>query len=309
MPPGIELQLATLRKSPPVGVGWLHEIKFDGYRMLCRIDGGDIRLITRGQLDWTKRLSYLAGDLLELPVKSAWLDGEVVALRADGVSDFSTLQSAFRKKATSQLTYSVFDLLYVDGYDLRRCRLADRKQLLATILSKPPCRLQYVDHVEGHGPEFFEQCRNMGLEGMVCKRADREHRSGRGEDWIKVKSNCREDFVICGYIDPSSRRGLGSLILGSYGPDGVLVYEGSVGSGISARVEADLLMKLARIGAMKAPFGKAPPREGRQRMHWVRPELVARVEFRERSSDGLLRHPTFQGLREDAKPSSDARTS
>jgi bifunctional non-homologous end joining protein LigD len=307
IPSGIELQLATLRKHPPDGADWLHEIKFDGYRMLCRIEGGDVRLITRGQLDWTKRLWYLAADLAKLPVKSAWFDGEVVALRADGVSDFSTLQSAFRKKTTSQLTYSVFDLLYVDGYDLRPCRLAERKRHLATILAKPPRRVQYVDHVKGRGPEFFEQCRNMGLEGMVCKRADREHRPGRGDDWIKVKCNRWADFVICGYIDPSSRRGLGSLILGSYDPHGVLVYEGSVGSGISARVEADLLIKLARISATKAPFGKAAPREGRQRMHWVRPELVARVEFRERSSDGLLRHPTFQGLREDAKPSSVAR--
>ena len=215
MPVGIELQLATLHKSPPAGPGWLHEIKLDGYRMLCRIDGGKVRLITRGQLDWTNRLSHLAADLLKLPVKSAWLDGEVVALKADGISDFQTLQSAFRKKATSQVTYSVFDLLYVDGYDVRSCPLAERKRLLAAILERPPARVLYVDHVEGHGAEFFEQCRNMGLEGMVCKRAERGHRPGRGDDWIKVKCNRQEDFVICGYIDPSSgRRGLGSLVSG-----------------------------------------------------------------------------------------------
>jgi bifunctional non-homologous end joining protein LigD len=308
MPSSIELQLATLHKSPPSGPGWLHEIKLDGYRMLCRIDGGKVRLITRGQHDWTNRLSHLAADLLKLPVKSAWLDGELVALKPDGVSDFSMLQSAFRRKATSQLTYLTFDLLYLDGYDVRPCQLVERKQLLAAMLQKPPCRVQYVDHVAGHGPEFFEQCRNMGLEGMVCKRAERGYRPGRGHDWIKVKCNRREDFVICGYINPSARRrGLGSLILGSYGPDGSLIYEGSVGSGISAKVEAELLLKLARLSAMKAPFGKAPS-DRRQRMHWVRPELVARVEFRERSSDGFLRHPTFQGLRKNVSPSSVVRT-
>ena len=171
------------------------------------------------------------------------------------LSDFSTLQSAFRKKATSQLTYSVFDLLYVDGYDVSPCPLVERKRLLAAILQKPPARVQYVDHVEGHGVEFFEQCRNMGLEGMVCKRADRGHRPGRGDDWIKVKCNRREDFVICGYIDPSSRRsGLGSLILGSYGPDGSLIYEGSVGSGISVKFEAELLLKLASLRAYPRTF-------------------------------------------------------
>jgi bifunctional non-homologous end joining protein LigD len=307
MPARIELQLATLRKLPPADSGWIHEIKFDGYRMLCRIENGKVGLVTRGRHDWTNRFWHLASDLLKLPVKSAWLDGEIVALRPDGVSDFSTLQSAFRKKATSQLVYSVFDLLYLDGYDLRPCALADRKRLLATILEGTGVRVQYVEHVEGRGIEFFEQCRNMGLEGAVCKRADRGHMPGRGDDWIKVKCKRRQDFVICGYIDPSSRKGLGSLILGAYGPDGALIYEGRVGSGISARVEAELLLKLAQLSEMKAPFRNSPPGENRREMHWVRPELVARVEFQERTNDGLLRHTSFQGLRNDIAPSAIVR--
>jgi bifunctional non-homologous end joining protein LigD len=309
MPARIELQLATLRKLPPAGSDWIHEIKFDGYRMLCRIEGGKVGLVTRGRHDWTNRFSHLASDLLKLPVKSAWLDGEIVALRPDGISDFSTLQAAFRKKATSQLVYSVFDLLYLDGYDLRQCALADRKRLLATILEEMGVRVQYVEHVEGRGHEFFEQCRNMGLEGAVCKRADRGHQPGRNDDWIKVKCKRREDFIICGYIDPTSRRnGLGSLILGAYGSDGALNYEGNVGSGISARVETELLLKLLRLSERKAPFSKSPPRMGRREMHWVRPELVARVEFQERTNDGLLRHTSFQGLRENIAPSSVIRT-
>jgi bifunctional non-homologous end joining protein LigD len=308
MPAGIELQLATLRKNLPAGAGWIHEIKLDGYRMLCRIDGGKVRLITRGQLDWTRRFPDLTRDLLKLPVKSAWLDGEIVALGPDGISAFSALQSAFRNGATSQLTYCVFDLLYLDGYDVRSCPLEERKRLLATILRKPPRRVQYVEHIEERGQEFFEQCRNLGLEGVVCKRADRGHRPGRGDDWIKVKCNRQEDFVVCGYMDPSARRrGLGSLILGTYGPDGALIYEGRVGTGISAKVEVELLRKLTGLIATDAPFGKALPRDGRRRMHWVRPELVARVAFRERTNDGLLRHTTFQGLRMDVSPSSVVR--
>jgi bifunctional non-homologous end joining protein LigD len=309
IPAGIDLQLATLRKNPPAGDNWIHEIKFDGYRMLCRIEGGKVGLITRGRFDWANRFSHLAGDLLKLPVKSAWLDGEIVALRPDGVSDFSTLQSAFRKKATSQLVYAVFDLLYLDGYDLRPCALVERKRLLALILQGSAARVRYVDHVEGRGPEFFEQCGNMGLEGAVSKRADRGHQPGRSDDWIKVKCKRREDFIICGYMNPSSRRkGLGSLILGAYGPDGVLTYEGRVGSGISARIEAELLLKLDRLSELKAPFSKSPSRENRNEFHWVRPELVARVEYQERTSDGLLRHTSFQGLRQNIAPSSVIRT-
>src|SRR5580704_5249656 len=131
MPARIDLQLATLRKLPPAGSDWIHEIKFDGYRMLCRVENGEVGLVTRGRHDWTNRFSHLASDLLRLPVKSAWLDGEIVALRPDGISDFSALQSAFRTRATSQLSYCVFDLLYLDGYDLRPCPLAERKRLLA----------------------------------------------------------------------------------------------------------------------------------------------------------------------------------
>jgi bifunctional non-homologous end joining protein LigD len=309
MPANIELQLATLRKSAPAGDNWIHEIKFDGYRMQCRIEAGKVGLITRGRHDWTNRFSHLVSDLLKLPVKSAWIDGEIAALGPDGISDFSTLQAAFRNKATNQLVYSVFDLLYLDGYDLRQCALSDRKRWLAMTLEGSAARVRYVDHVEGHGLEFFEQCGNMGLEGAVCKRADRGHEPGRDDDWIKVKCKRHEDFVICGYINPASRRkGVGSLILGAYGPDGALIYEGRVGSGISARVEAELLLKLARLSEMKAPFRQTPVRENREKFHWVRPELVARVEFQERTSDGLLRHTSFQGLRDDLAPSAIVRS-
>jgi bifunctional non-homologous end joining protein LigD len=233
---------------------------------------------------------------VKLPVKSAWLDGEVVAMRADGITDFSTLQSAFRKKATSQLVYSVFDVLYLDGYDLRPCPLIERKRLLAAILEKPPSRVQHVEHVEGRGVEFFEQCRAMGLEGIVCKRADRCHTPGRNRDWIKVKCNRRENFVVIGWLDPETRRrGLGALLLGSFAPDGTLQYEGRVGTGFSTRVEGELLTTLDGLVETESPV-RNRLNAVRRKTHWVRPELVAAVEFLERTNDGELRHPSFQGL-------------
>jgi|HubBroStandDraft_6_1064221.scaffolds.fasta_scaffold735150_1 bifunctional non-homologous end joining protein LigD len=184
LPAHIEPQLATLRTSSPGGIHWIHEIKFDSYRMACRIERGKVSIISRRNLDWTQRFPDLARDLAELPVKSAWLDGEIVSLRSDGISDFEALQSSFRNRRTGQLTYAVFDLLYLDGYDLRDCPLIDRKQLLGTLLRKPPARVQYVEHIEGRGVEFFEHCCRMELEGAICKRADRGHRPGRSGDWI-----------------------------------------------------------------------------------------------------------------------------
>jgi bifunctional non-homologous end joining protein LigD len=196
------------------------------------------------------------------------------------------------------LTYAVFDLLYLDGYDLRECPLIGRKQLLGKLLQTPPARLQYVEHIEGRGVEFFEHCCRMGLEGVISKRADHSYRPGRNGDWIKVKRKQREDFVIVGFLRPESRRkGLRALLLGTYGADGTLTYAGRVGTGFSVSVETDLLAKLERLAKNYAPVGKAP-REGGQ-VHWVQPELVADVEFTERTNDGELRHASFKGLRDE----------
>jgi bifunctional non-homologous end joining protein LigD len=197
--------------------------------------------------------------------------------------------------------------LYVDGFDLRDCPLIARKQLLGILLQSLPARLQYVEHIEGRGPEFFEQCCCMELEGAICKRADRGHRPGRNGDWIKVKRKQREDFVIVGFLRPESRRkGLRALLLGTYGADGTLAYAGRVGTGFSVSVETDLLAKLERLTKNDAPVGKAP-REGRRQMRWVLPELVADVEFTERTNDGELRHASFKGLRGEVAPASTIR--
>jgi bifunctional non-homologous end joining protein LigD len=306
LPHRVEAQLATLSKRPPNDSDWIHEIKFDGYRMACRIEKGNVSIVSRRNLDWTQRFPDLARDLAALRVKSAWLDGEIVSLRSDGVSDFEALQGSFRNRRTSQLMYAVFDLLYVDGFDLRECPLIERKQLLETLLQTPPARLQYVEHIEGRGAEFFEQCCRMGLEGVISKRAGRSHRPGRSGDWIKVKRKQRADFVIVGFLRPESRRnGLRALLLGTYGADGTLAYAGRVGTGFSVSVETDLLAKLERLTKNNAPVGKAP-REGGQ-MHWVQPELVADVEFTERTNDGELRHASFKGLRDEVAPASIIR--
>jgi bifunctional non-homologous end joining protein LigD len=296
-------QLATLRKEAPSGPGWLHEIKHDGYRLLCRVDTGKVSLTTRGQFNWAGRLPEIAAAIRALRVKSAWLDGELVALRPDGVSDFGSLQTAFRRKQTGQLVYYAFDLLHLDGRDLRPAPLVERKVILHRLLKgRPSSRLQYVDHVEGNGPEFFEQCRRMGLEGAVSKRADAPYLSGRSNSWLKVKCRQRGHFVIAGYVESSSRhRGIRGLVLGTYGPDGTLRYDGRVGSGLSARIEAELLQILRALSTDRCPFAKRPPRDGARRFHWTRPELVAVVDFTEWTSDGVLRQPSYQGLRTDLR--------
>jgi bifunctional non-homologous end joining protein LigD len=309
IPARVELQLARLKSHAPDGPEWLHEIKFDGYRLLAKIEKGKVALITRGKKDWTKRFSEVAAELASLGITSAWLDGEVVAFRPDGVSDFGTLQSSFRKGKTDQLVFCVFDLLYVNGYDLREAALSDRKKVLATLLEKAGTpRLRYVDHIDAHGSEFLEQCCRMGLEGCISKRRDRPYQSGRGDDWIKAKCRHREKFVVGGYIDPSSRKkGIGALLLGSFTPDGKLLYEGRVGTGFTDKVEADLLLQLDALGQDRCPFEKQPAPERSRAMHWVRPKLVAEVEFTERTNDGLLRHASFQGVYKEGSAASIVR--
>src|SRR5580700_386871 len=237
LPPRIKPQLATLRQRPPSGPEWIHEIKHDGYRMFCRIDRGKVSLFTRQGLDWTKRLPELVTDLSKLPVKFAWLDGEVAAILPNGVRSFSLLQNAFRTGRSGSLTYWPFDLLYLDGHDLRACALVDRKTLLASVLEGATSRVRLVEHIEGNGAEFFARCRQLGLEGIVSKLADARHCSGRSANWLKMKCRRREDFVIIGYLNGEARRnGLGALLLGTFAPDGTLTYEGRVGTGFSNRV-------------------------------------------------------------------------
>ena len=292
-------ELATLVKEAPEGKDWIHEVKLDGYRIVAHVNRGKATLFSRNGKDWTDRMPEVARALARLDVKSAILDGEVVVLREDGVSDFQRLQNALGT-GDEDLTYFVFDLLEHDGRNLREEPLLERKKILEGIIAKRGT-VRFSDHVVGGGAKFFEHACKVGLEGIISKRADAPYISGRGRDWLKVKCLGRQEFVIVGWTDPkNSREGFGALLLGVKKGDD-LVYAGKVGTGFSSASLASIAPKLRALAADMPEVKNAP--RGRA-IHWVLPKLVCEVEFSEITADGILRHPAFRGLRQD-KAASD----
>ncbi len=299
----VQFQLATLTDEPPIGDEWLHEIKLDGYRLQCRIHKGTVRLFTRTGQDWTGRFPGIASAAAQLPVEVALLDGEIVALAPDGRSSFQLLQQTLSEGNPTALLYYVFDLLYLDGFDLSSVPLEVRKDTLKQLLGLVPRAptIRYSDHVVGDGAAFYREACRLGLEGMISKRRLAPFRPGRGHDWIKVKCLQRQEFVVGGFTEPSgSRSGLGALLLGVY-EDGHLVYAGRVGTGFSTRVLKQLRARLNGLRVDRSPF-RTPVPGGSHGVTWVRPELVGEVGFSEWTADGLLRHPSFQGIREEKNP-------
>jgi bifunctional non-homologous end joining protein LigD len=300
-------QLATPVEGAPTGQAWLHEIKFDGYRIVAHIEQGKVKLVTRNGLDWTKRLRAQAKQLETLPCEQAILDGELVVLGAGGASSFRDLQEALSRKQTAQLVYQIFDLVYLDGYDLSALPLHVRKQALAQLLQAAGCEpggiLRYSDHIQGQGPAFFEQACSLGLEGIISKRADAPYRSGRGKLWLKVKCSTQHDeFVVGGYTPPAgARSGFGALLLGTF-RDGQLEYAGRLGTGFSNRQLEQLQAQLQKDEIANSPFAPSVAMPGSRGVHWIKPKLVVGVEYVERTRDGLLRQPTFVGIREDKEP-------
>ncbi|HEX6316130.1 MAG TPA: DNA ligase D [Gemmatimonadaceae bacterium] len=300
LPKRLEPQLATLVDAAPKGDAWLHELKLDGYRIAARVENGRAQLLTRAGQDWTDRFAPLATALEALPVQRAWLDGEVVVLDQHGRSDFQTLQRVLTGEP-ADLRLFLFDLLHLDGFDLRRARLEDRKRLLRErLLGAASGPLHFSDHVAGRGPDVFaEACRN-GAEGIVSKRADAPFQAGRSRSWLKVKCTRRQEFVIAGFTEPGgSRTGLGALLLAARDPDGVLRYAGKVGTGFDGETLRSLRKQLDPIRQRTSPLDTPPRLRG---VHWVEPRLVAEVTFTEMTRDGKLRHPSFVGLREDKPP-------
>ena len=303
LPEIMPFQLATLTDRSPAGDEWLNEIKLDGFRMQCRIEKGKAQLLTRTGQDWTHRFPDVAHAAAQLPVRSVLLDGELVALQPDGRSSFQLLQRALNEGAEATLAYYAFDLLYLDGYDLSAAPLETRKDTLKRVLEPMPQggTVRYSDHVVGGGPAFYDAACRLGLEGMIAKRRAGPYRAGRGGDWLKVKCLHRQEFVIGGYTDPSgSRPGFGALLLGVY-EDKRLVYAGRVGTGFNTALLKTLAARLKSLQQGRSPFHNRVPGPLRD-VHWVRPELVAEIAFTEWTSDGVLRHPSFQGLREDKTP-------
>jgi bifunctional non-homologous end joining protein LigD len=311
----VEPELATLVKAAPPGQEWLHEIKFDGYRTISRIERGAVRMYSRNGKDWTDRYRVIADDLARLPVESAVLDGEVVVVLPDGRSSFQELQRVLGDEvghATGDhagggsgddagLRYYLFDLLYLDGYDLTGAAIEDRKDLLLRLLTRAgrDGRLLLSDHIAGSGAAVLEQACRMDLEGIVSKRAGGPYRPGtRTNEWVKAKCTSRQEFVIGGYTDPAgSRTGFGALLLG-VPAEGGLRYVGKVGTGFDERTLAGLASQLRALSTDVPPFTQGLAR-AQKNAHWVRPELVAEVEFAEWTRDGGIRHPSFAGLRED----------
>jgi bifunctional non-homologous end joining protein LigD len=302
MPDFIAPQLATLVDEPPTGDEWFHELKFDGYRLICRIDGDKVSFLTRNRKDWTDKFPNLSRAVKSLPATGAILDGEVVVFDAKHLSRFQKLQQAIGK-SDAGFVLEVFDLMYLDGFDLTGASLEDRKDVLKELFSSVDQRgsLRYSDHVEGHGATFFQKACKHGLEGIVSKLASASYKSTRTRNWLKVKCSKRQEFVIAGYT--LSERGLpfASLILGVY-EKGELIYSGRVGTGFSDKLRAELKKKLDSISRESSPFTTKPKEPGLREAHWVTPKLVAEVAFTEWTSDGSIRHPSFQGLREDKKP-------
>ncbi len=305
LPAFISPQLASEAPAPPVGEHWVHELKLDGYRMQAHIDkAGKVRLYTRSGLDWTHRMPSVARELGKLSVESAILDGEVVVLSELGQSSFALLQAAFEEGASHPLTYFVFDLLHLNEHNLRQQPLTERKQILAQMLDSLPEHevVRYGQHIETEGAPILKEACRLGAEGIVSKRSDSAYMSGRSKSWIKIKCVRRQEFVIGGFTKPANgTEGIGALLLGYY-EDKKLIYAGRTGTGFTQVNSRKLRQQLEAMRQTRNPFAEVPVAAAKGAL-WIRPELVAEVQFSTWTADQLVRQASFKGLREDKKAS------
>lgn len=310
LPPTLSPQLATLSKDLPPAGDWVYEVKFDGYRILARIDQGKVRLFTRNGLDWTAKMKPLAKDLESLGVDSAWLDGEAVVIDDEGTTHFNALQNAFDASRTESISYFVFDLPYFEGHDLRKLPLHARKALLKQLIeARGTDKVRYSEHFQTDARSMIETARKLKLEGVIAKRRDAPYVSERSDQWLKLKSSPRQELVIIGFTDREGAKSeVGSLMLGYHDPDGTLHYAGNVGTGWNAATGRSLHKQLAAIETDQPAVDPATVKPGRWSRRtagserWVRPELVAEVSFAEWTPEGHVRHASFQGLRSDKAP-------
>jgi bifunctional non-homologous end joining protein LigD len=317
LPAKLAPQLASLASAAPISGDWSWEIKLDGYRLMARIDGQDVHLVTRGGHDWSSKMPGLVRALRGLGLHSAWLDGEIVIMGKSGTPDFNALQNAFDRSRTEAIDYFLFDLPYFEGHDLRAVPLASRRQLLRRLLDEQLHEhLRFSADFDADAASIVESARRMGLEGVIAKRRDAIYESRRTETWLKLKNKLRQEFVVAGYTDRSSGEAeVGSLLLAVHDDGGQLVYVGNVGTGWNAATAARLKTRLEKIEVDQSPFGTMPLHKHRWAVrdpaarHWVKPVLVAEVEFSDWTPDRQVRHAKFLGLRHDKEAKTVGRES
>jgi DNA ligase D-like protein (predicted ligase) len=306
LPSFVRPQLSQPVEKPPSGPQWVHEIKLDGYRMAARIDNGRVQLLTRTGLDWTAKYPSAVAALANLKVKTAYIDGELCGVDHDGLPSFAHTQAATDGESGARLVYYAFDLLHLDGRDVSRLPLIERKPLLEPLIAGK-LGLQFNGHETGDGELILQHAGKLGFEGVISKTIDAPYAPGNRGLWRKAKWLNRQEFVVVGWSDPEGTRPhLGALLLGYYTDDGKLIYAGRVGTGMPVKVLADLQRRLDPLARKTPPLNVLPPRKTRfgsplvlSRVHWVEPKLVAEITYLTWTADNLLRHTVYVGLRED----------
>lgn len=301
LPEHLQPQLATLVDAPPSG-DWRYEVKFDGYRILARIEGSDVRLFTRNGHDWSAKMPHQVQALRDLKLKSAWLDGEVVVAGENGLADFQALQNAFDTEHDERITYYVFDLPFLDGQDLRQVPLQDRRETLRQLLKgRESEQVKYSADFDQPVDSLLDSACRLELEGLIGKRADSPYSGRRSSDWIKLKCKQRQEFVIVGYTEPKgSRNGFGALLLALHDNDsGQLRYAGKVGTGFSTTTLDSIHARLKPLEVDKPALAKPPTGADARGVHWLKPQLLAEVAYAQMTRDGVVRHSVFHGLRDD----------
>lgn len=300
LPDSLKPQLATLVESVPDG-DWRYEVKFDGYRVMARIDSGKVQLFTRNGHDWTAKMPQQAEALAALGLDSAWLDGEVVVPNEEGTPDFQALQNAFEVGRSGSIVYYLFDMPYLNGMDLRDVPLEERRAALGQLLDQNDSDLlRFSADFTEHPESVLESACQMNLEGLIGKRAGSTYVSRRSNSWVKIKCKNRQEFIIVGYTDPKgARSGFGALLLGLHDDQGNLMYAGKVGTGFNQATLTSLHTKLKGLEVPKSPLAKAPPAADVRGAHWLKPELMCEVAYAEMTRQGVVRHSVFHGLRSD----------